>query len=92
MSATDTAGEAAMLPRMVQMVMRIVAAGIMAHPFPTAMYVGSIGMSSFVVEVAMFLDRVRSGYSRRAVCRNVHTAATDVGPAAATMAAMLCQR
>ena len=49
MSATDTAGEAAMLPRMVQMVLRIVAAGIVAHPFPTAMYVGSIGMSSLIV-------------------------------------------
>jgi hypothetical protein len=34
---------------MVQMVMRIVAAGIVAHPFPTAMYVGSIGMSSLIV-------------------------------------------
>ncbi len=49
-------------------------------------------MSSLVVEVAMFLDRVRSGYPRRAMCRNVYTAATDVGPAAATMAAMLRQR
>jgi hypothetical protein len=49
-------------------------------------------MSSFVVEVAMFLDRMRSVYSRRAMCRNVHTAATGVGPTAATMAAMLCQR
>ena len=64
----------------------------MAHPFPTAMYVGSIGMSCLVVEVAVFLDRVRSGYPRRAMCRNVLTAATDFGPAAATMAAMLCQR
>jgi len=89
MSATDTAGEAAMLPRMVQMVMRVVAAGIVAHPFPTATYVGSIGMSGLVVEVAMFLDRMRSGYPRRAMCRNVHTAATDVGSAAA---AMLCHR
>jgi hypothetical protein len=37
----------------------------------------------------MFLDRVRSAYPRRAMCWNVHTAATDVRPAAATM---LCQR
>jgi hypothetical protein len=70
MSATDTAGEAAMLPRMVQMVMRIVAAGIVAHPFPTAMYVGSIGMSSFVVEVAMFPGLASRTSSSLWVARN----------------------
>jgi len=93
MSATDTAGEPAMLPRTIQMLMRVVAAGIMAYPFSIGMYVGSVGMSRPVVEVGVSLGRVRSGYSRRAVCRNVLTAATDLRPAtAATMAAVLCQR
>ena len=41
MSATDTAGEAAMLPRMVQMVMRIVAAGMVAHPTLISVTTGS---------------------------------------------------
>jgi hypothetical protein len=32
-ATTDTAGEAAMLPRMIQMVVGVVTAGIMAYPF-----------------------------------------------------------
>ena len=92
MFATDTAGEAAMLPRMIQMVMRIVGASVMAHPLSTVMNVGSIGMSRLVIEVGVFVERARSGYSRRAVGRNVLTAATNFGPATAAMvAAMLCQ-
>jgi hypothetical protein len=78
MFAADTPGEAAMLPGMIQMVMRVVGASVMAHPFPTAMYVGSIGMSWLVVEVGVLVERARSVYSRRAVCRNVLTAATDL--------------
>jgi hypothetical protein len=42
------------------------------------MYVGSIGMSWLVVEVGVLVERARSVYSRRAVCRNVLTAATDL--------------
>jgi hypothetical protein len=78
---------------MIQMVMRVVAAGIVAHPLPTIMYMGSIGMSWAVAEVGVFLDRARSGNSRRAVCGDVLTAATDRRSAtAAAMAAVLCQR
>ena len=52
MTAAETAGEAAMLPRMIQMVMRVVAAGIMARPLSIGMHVGSFGMSFLVVEFA----------------------------------------
>ena len=74
------------------MVMSVVAAGIMAHPLSIGMYVRSIGMSAPVVEVAVFLGWTRSVYSRRTVLRNVLMAATDLRPAAALLAAMLCQR
>jgi hypothetical protein len=91
MTATDTAGEAPMLPRMIQMVMRVVAAGIMAHPLSIGMYVRSFGMSCLVVELAVFLGRMRRGYFRRTVLRNVLMAATDLRPGAACMFFVLCQ-
>jgi len=91
-AATNTAGEVAMLPRMIQTVMRVVAAGIMAHPSPSGIYVGSIGMSCFFTEVTILLGRVRTLYARRTVCRNVLTAATDLGPGdTACMFSVLCQ-
>ena len=89
MSATDTAREAAMLPRMIQMVMRVVAAGIMADPLFAIVHMGSVRMTSFVVEAAVFLGRMRSRSFRRAVMRNV-CAAADLGSGAACMF-MLCQ-
>jgi len=70
--------------------MRAAAAGVMAHPFFTVVYVGGIRMSCLVVEVAVFLGRMRSGYARRTVGRNVLTAATDLGPGTALMAFVLC--
>ena len=91
-AAAETAGEAAMLPRMIQMVMRVVAAGIMAHPLSIGMHVGSFGMSFLVVEFAVFLGRMWSGYFRRTALRNVLMAATDLRPGAtACMFFVLCQ-
>jgi len=75
---------------MIQMVMRIVPAGIMAHPLSIGMYVGSFGMSWLVVELAVFLHRMRCGYFRRTVLGNVLVAATDLWPGAA-MFFVLCQ-
>ena len=89
MTATDTTSEAAMLPRMIQMVMSVAAAGIMAHPLPIGMHVGSFGMSCLVVELAVFLGRMRSVYLRRTVLGNVLMAAADLRPAAC-MFFMLC--
>jgi hypothetical protein len=76
---------------MIQMVMRVVPAGIMAHPLSIGMYVGSFGMSCLVVELAVFLRRVRSGYLRRTVLRNVLMTPTDLWPGAACMFFVLCQ-
>ena len=95
MAATETAGESAMFERTIQMVMSVVAAGIMAHPLSIGMHVGSFGMSAPVVEVAVFLGRTLSCCSRRAMLRNVLMAATDLRSATALsttalMAALLC--
>jgi hypothetical protein len=57
MAAAETAGEAAVFPRMVKMIMRVVGAGVMAHPLSVAMYVGSFRMPLLVVELAVFLGR-----------------------------------
>src|SRR5208282_3095914 len=90
-AATETAGEAAMFPRMVQMIVSVVAAGVMAHPLSIAMHVGSCGMSFLVVELAVFLGRMWSSYFRRAVLGNVLMATTNFRPStAALMSAMLC--
>ena len=53
-TAAESAGEAAMLPGMIQMVVSVAAAGIMAHPFSAVVHMGGVGMSFAVVEVAVF--------------------------------------
>ena len=74
------------------MIMRVVGAGVMAHPLSIGMYVGSFGMSCLVVEFAVFLGRMRSGYFCWTVLRDVLMAATDLGPGGATwMSFVLCQ-
>ena len=80
-----------MLPRTIQMVMSVVAAGVMAHPLFAPIHVRSIGMSFLLAELAVFLGRMWSGYSRRAALRNVLMAATDLWPGATLMAAVLRQ-
>src|ERR1019366_7147797 len=90
-AAPDTTGQATMLPRIIQMVMRVVPAGIMAHPLSTGMYVRSIGMSCLVVELAVFLRRRRSGYFLRTALRNVLMTATDLWPGATCMFFVLRQ-
>ena len=91
MAATETTGESAMFPWMIQVVMSVAAASIMAHPFSAVVYVRSIGMSFPVVEVAVFLSLMRRGRSRRTVPGDVLAAATDLRPTAAVvlMATML---
>ncbi len=90
-AAAETAGEVAMLPRMIQMVMRVVGAGVMAHPLFAPIDVGSVGMSGLFAEVAVLLGRVRRRYLRRTMCRNVLTPA-DLRPATTFMAFLLRQR
>jgi hypothetical protein len=91
MAAPYTAGEVAMLPRVIQMVVGIVGAGVMAYPLSAPIDVGSIGMSLFLAEVAVFLGRMRSGYFRRTVLRDILMAAAHLRPATAAMCVVLCQ-
>ena len=91
-AATETAGEAAMLPGVIHMVVSVIAACVMADPLSTVVHVRSIGMSFLVVEMAVFLCRMRSGYSCRTVLWNVLMSAADLRSATAFMAAVLCQR
>jgi hypothetical protein len=89
MAATETAFEAAMFPRMIEVVMRIVTAGVMAYPLSTVVYVRSIRMSFAVVEVTVLLGRTRVLYSGGTVPGDVLTSATNLRTAAAFVA--LCR-
>jgi hypothetical protein len=55
---TESAGEMAVLPGMIEVVMRIVAAGIVADSRAVRMNVGSIRMALFIRKGMIFLDRV----------------------------------
>jgi hypothetical protein len=81
-----------MLPRTIQTVMSVVAAGIVAHPLSTVVHVGSIGVSFPIVEMSVFFRRMRSGYPRRAVFGDVLASATNLLPPSTLMAFVLGQR
>jgi hypothetical protein len=86
----ETTGEAAMLPRMIQMVVSVVAARIMAYPLFTSIDVRSIWVSFLFVEVAVFLRWMRSSNTGGTVGRNVLTSAAYLRPAtSACVAAVL---
>ena len=55
MTPTDTAGEASVLPGMIDVVVGIVTAGFMSNPFIVGVNVGSFRMSLLVREPAVFL-------------------------------------
>jgi hypothetical protein len=73
MSTAKAAGEAAVLPRMIEMVPYVVTPGVVADPFAVGMDVRGVGMSLFVVEVGFI--RCRCGMQivvwSRTVGRNV---------------------
>lgn len=48
MAATKASGEATMFPRMIEVIVRIIAAGIVADPFVVGVDVRSIGMALLV--------------------------------------------
>ncbi len=82
MAGTDFTGEVSMLPRVIEVIVRIVRARVMADPLVIGMNVGCLGMSRLVFErrpnIAL---RNRSGTldRRRAVCGDVtasHTCMT----------------
>jgi hypothetical protein len=53
-AAAKTARKAAVLPRMIEVIVGIAATGVMANPFVVGVDVGSVGMARFVGEVWMF--------------------------------------
>lgn len=53
MAAADAAGEVSVFPRMIEMIVRIVAAGIMSNPLIISMHVRSIGMARFIAEITL---------------------------------------
>jgi len=56
-AAAETAGEAAVSPGMIDMVVGIIAAGVMADPFAVGVDVRGVGMAFLVVESAMLVSR-----------------------------------
>lgn len=53
-AAAKAARKAAVLPRMIEVIVGIAATGVMANPFVVGVDVGSVGMARFVGEVWMF--------------------------------------
>lgn len=74
MAAAEAAGEVPMLPGMIEMIVNVAPAGVVADPFAVVMNVGSIGMPRLVVEMRGGLHRMRrarrSGTMRRDVCNS----------------------
>jgi hypothetical protein len=75
----EAAGEASVLPGMVDAVVRIVAAGVMADPLAVGVDVRGVGVAGAVVEVSVLLDWRGMGIPHwsGAVGRDVGGAATD---------------
>ena len=75
-STAKTAGKATVLKGMVQMVVRIVAARVVANPFSVGVNVGSIGMPSLVVEMTILLWSMRRAHRRWTVRGDMPTRRT----------------
>lgn len=73
MATAEAAGEVSMLPGMIEMIVDVGPAGVVADPLAVVMNVGSIGMPRLVVEMLGGLRRMRrarrSWTMRRDVCR-----------------------
>jgi hypothetical protein len=85
-ATAEAAGESSVLSGMVDVVVRIVAAGVMADPLAVGVDVRGVGVSGAVVEVSVVMGWRGMGIPHwsRAVGR-------DVGGAAADSAAMLSE-
>lgn len=78
----EAAGEMPVLPWVIEMIVRVAGTSIMAHPFFTVVHMRSVRMPRLVVEVSIFLGRMRSGYLRGPVFGNVLTASANLWPGA----------
>ena len=76
-AASEAAGKASVFPGMIEVVMGIVAAGVMADPFAIGMNVRRVRMSGLVVEVTGCWGRMPSWRWSGAVRRDVPDATAD---------------
>ena len=82
MFAAKTACEVSVLPRMIEMVVDVARAGVMAHPAFALIDVWGIGMAGAIIEVMIFMRGGRILDVVRTVGGDVFLAASDFGPAA----------
>jgi hypothetical protein len=80
-AAAEAAGEVTVFPRMIKVVVRIVATGVVADPLAIGVDVRSVGMAGFVGEVRSCLRGRRMGRAGRSwtMRGNVLWASADFG-------------
>jgi hypothetical protein len=83
-AAAEATGEVAVLPGMVEVVVNIVMAGVVADPFAVGVNVRRVGMACLVVEVRSLGRWMRCA-------RRFGTVGGNVGGSSADLAAMLGQ-
>ncbi|MFZ1005926.1 MAG: hypothetical protein WAN65_03760 [Candidatus Sulfotelmatobacter sp.] len=76
--APETASEVAVLPGMVEVVVNIVMAGIVANPFAVGVNVRCVGMASLIVEVRCLRGGMRRARRFGTVGGNVRGPATNL--------------
>ena len=77
MAAAEAAGEVSVLKGMIEMIVNVAAAGVVANPLAVVMDVGSVGMPRFVVEMRGRLRRMRRARRSGTVLGNVGSPATN---------------
>jgi hypothetical protein len=85
-ATAEAAGESSVLSGMVDVVVRIVAAGVMADPLAVGVDVRGVGVSGAVVEVSVVM-----GWRGTGIPHWSRAVGGDVGGAAADSAAMLSE-
>lgn len=91
MSAAETTGEVSVLPRVIQMIVRIVSARVMPNPLAVIVDVRRVWMPRLVIEMLATLShRMRSARRSRTVRRNVRRSTANAVSAA--MPTMLRER
>src|SRR6202166_2131338 len=83
MSTANAAIKTTMFICVIEPIMRVAAASIVAYPLSVGMDVGSLRVSLPVAEVAVLSGGMRISHVRRTASRNVLAAATDLGSATA---------
>ena len=78
MVATEAAGEVSVLPGMIEVVVGIIAAGVVADPLAVGVNVRNIGVPRFVVEMAVVLRRMGCSHRCGSVRGNVPAAFASV--------------